>query len=221
MLYDLVGRIAVIGGECALAILFVVSISCLAIIGDRCWLFATNWLDVDLFAQKLSPLLRMRNWTSAKNLAEQSSAATAKVVLAGLSQAHHGPEVTQSALRAAAARERLRLEAYLGLLRALGFTALLVGSLGTVLDVWEFLNTHFTPGGTQAVVNFDAISVLAPLAAGLVTAIPALFVAGVLGTQAQRTMQQIEFLSEFVMVQVAIASQPTLEIHKGNSALAA
>lgn len=221
MLYDFVGRIAVIGGECALAILFIVSICCLAIIGDRIWLFATSWLDTDLFAQKLSPLLRSRNWTSSKQLAEQSAAATAVVVLAGLSQVQHGPEVIQAAMRAAATRERLRLEAYLGLLRALGFTALLVGTLGTVLDIWEFLNTHFTNGSTQSLVNFDAISVLAPLAGGLVTAIPALFVAGVLSTQAQRTMQQVEFISEFVMVQVAIASQSTPEIHKSTSARAA
>jgi biopolymer transport protein ExbB/TolQ len=221
MLYDLVGRIAVIGGECALALLFVVSISCLAIIGDRLWLFATSWLDVDLFAQKLTPLLRARNWAAAKTLTEQSSAATAVVTLAGLSQVQYGPDVVQAAMRAATSRERLRLEAYLGLLRSLGFTALLVGSLGTVLDTWEFLNTHFTQGGTQAIVNFAAISVLAPLAGGLATAIPALFVAGVLSTQAQRTMQQVEFIREFVMAQVAIASQSTLEIHRGNSARAA
>jgi biopolymer transport protein ExbB/TolQ len=221
MLYDFVGRIAVIGGECALAILFIVSISCLTIIGDRAWLFATSWLDADLFAQKLSPLLRSQNWTGAKQLAEQSAASTAVVVLAGLSQVQHGPEVTQAAMRAATARERLRLEAYLGLLRVLGFTALLVGTLGTVLDIWEFLNTHFTQHGMHAVTNFDAISVLAPLAGGLVTAIPALFVAGVLSTQAQRVLQQVEFITEFVMVQIAIASRPAMGIHQANAARAA
>lgn len=221
MLYDLIGRIAIIGGECALVVLFIVSICCLAIIGDRVWLFATGWLDIDLFAQRLSPLLRSKNLTGAIQLAEQSPGSPALVVLAGLSQLQHGPTVMQAAMRSAAARERLRLEAYLGLLRALGVAALLIGSLGTVLDTWELLNTQFTQGSTRTLVNFDAISVLAPLAAGLITAIPAMFVARVLTTQAERTLQQVEFITEFVMVQVAIGSPSASGIQKSNMARAA
>jgi biopolymer transport protein ExbB len=212
MLYDLIGRFAGIGGECALAVLFVVSIVSLALICDRVWYFVQRHLDVDLFAGQLAPLLRAHDWSGAQDVAQQSPASPALTVLAGLSQVDFGPQAVQAVMRSAAARERLRLDAHLGLLRSLGLAALLVGLLGTVFDLWEFLNSPGVSNSGKTLMNYNAISVLAPLAAGLLAATPAFFAASILTSHVQKTMNQIEFITEFVMAQLTadagVGSQP-------------
>lgn len=221
MLYDLIGRFAGIGGECALVVLFLVSTVNVAIVCDRVWFFAQRILDIDLFAGRLAPLLRSRDWLGAREIAQQSPASPSVVVMAGLSQIDNGANTVRAVMRSASARERLRLDAYLGLLRALGFAALLVGVLGTVFDLWEFLNSPGTSNNGKTVVSYNAISVLAPLAAGLLAATPALFVASVLTSYVQKIMCEVEFITEFVMSQIAVEVPAVAEKPKAFSVRAA
>jgi biopolymer transport protein ExbB len=220
MLYDLIGRFAGIGGECALVVLFVVSTVSVAIVCDRVWFFAQRVLDIDLFAGRLAPLLRAKDWLGAREHAQQSPASPSVVVMAGLSQIDNGANTVRAVMRSASARERLRLDAYLGLLRALGCAALLVGMLGTVFDLWEFLNSPGIASG-KTVVGYRAISVLAPLAAGLLAATPALFVASVLTSYVQKIMCEVEFITEFVMSQIAVETPAVAEKPKAFSVRAA
>jgi biopolymer transport protein ExbB len=221
MLYDLIGRFARIGGECALGVLFLVSIVSVALICDRSWFFARRRLDIDAFAQRLLPLLRSQDWSGARSVAQQSPASSSLIVLAGLSQVGHGSDAVHAVMRSALARERMRLEAHLGLLRALGLAALLVGLLGTVFDLWEFLNSLGVPTSGKTVFSYQGISVLASLAAGLLAATPALFVASVLTSLVHKTVHQIEFITEFVMSQLVATSPQSVEFHKPYPARAA
>jgi biopolymer transport protein ExbB len=221
MLYDLIGRFAGIGGEVALVVLFLVSTVSLAIVCDRVWFFAQRVLDIDLFAQRLAPLLRAKDWLGARGVAQESSASPSVVVLAGLSQIENGPNTVRAVMRSASTRERLKLDAYLGLLRALGCAALLVGVLGTVFDLWEFLNSPGVSNNGKTVVSYNAISVLAPLAAGLLAATPALFVASVMTSYVQKIMYEVEFITEFVMSQIAVESPAVAESPKVFSVRAA
>jgi biopolymer transport protein ExbB/TolQ len=126
-------------------------------------------------------------------------------------------------MRATTVRERMRMEAYLDGLRALGFTALLVGMCGTVLDLWEYLNSSGAASSGKTVIAYQGIVVLAPLAAGLMAATPALIAASLLRSYVRKLLYQIEFITEFVMahatqrstatnVDAANESPPTLTI---------
>ncbi len=221
MLYDLIGRFARIGGECALGVLFLVSIVSVAMVCDRVWFFARRRIDIDAFAQRLLPLLRVQDWSGARNVAQQSLASPSLIVLAGLSQVGHGSDAVHIVMRSALARERIRLETHLGLLRSLGLVALLVGTLGTVFDLWEFLNSAGLTTSGRTVLSYQGISVLAPLAAGLLAATPALFVASVLSSQVQKIVHQIEFITDFVMAQLVAVSPSHVEFPKSYSVRAA
>jgi biopolymer transport protein ExbB len=199
MLYDLIGRLAGIGGEFALALLFLISTVSLAIVCDRVWYFAQRLLNIDLFAQRLGPSLKSGDWSSAQQTAQESPASPAVVVAAGLSQYERGSVAMQAVMRATTARERMRMEAYLDALRVLGFTALLVGTCGTVFDLWEYLNSPGVSSAGRTVISYQGIAVLAPLAAGLMAATPAFIVASLLQSHVRKLLHQIEFITEFVM----------------------
>ena len=221
MLYDLIGRFARIGGQCALEALFLMSIVSVAIICDRVWFFARRRLDIEAFALRLLPHLRAQDWKAARAVAEQSPTSPSSIVIAGLSQVDRGPSAAQAVMRSAMARERMRLETHLGLLRALGLAALLVGLLGTVFDLWGYLNSTGIPTAAKITFRYQGISVLASLAAGLLTATPALFVAALISTQVRKTVNQSEFISEFLMSQLVAASPLPVETPQKYSARAA
>jgi biopolymer transport protein ExbB len=200
MLHQVLNQVSQAGGETILALLLLVSIMTVAIISNRIWFFVCHYIDADKFARQILPVMGDEDWPKARNLARRSTASICLVVQAGLTQVDRGRGAMRDAMQSAKLHERLRLEGQLRLLGALGQSALLLGLLGTVFDLLEFSRE---PGAHAArlVDAFDAFFILAPTAAGLLVAIPALLAHSLLKGHVRSLIGQVDALIPLLLLQ--------------------
>ena len=206
MLHQVMLEAARIGGECALGLLFVASIVGVAIISDRAWFLARTRLDADLFARQLLQALHAGDLPRARSIAARSKASLALVVSAGLSQLPQGMRAMTAAMRIAKGHERVRLEGQLGLLSAIGQCSLLLGLLGTILDLMQVALVGSAAGLTAnspfATTPPDALAILTPAAAGFLVAIPSLFANRVLTNHIRQTLRRIDSVTQLLLLQL-------------------
>lgn len=211
MFHHVLLEAARIGGECALGLLFVASIVGVAIISDRIWLFARTRIDADLFARQLLQALNSGDLQRARGIAARSRASLALVVSAGLSQLPQGLRAMKAAMRIAKGHERVRLEGQLGLLGAIGQCSLLVGLLGTILDLMQVAIAGNAAGLTSsspfAATSPDTLAIVTPTAAGLLVAIPTLFADRVLKNHIRQSLRKIDSVTQLLLLQLREAAR--------------
>lgn len=199
MLHQLVLQVAALGSEAVLGLLLVVSVISLAIIANRTWFLFQHRIDADAFARQLLLAIDGDNWQKAQAVVRRSAASICLVIGAGLSQVDEGRAAVEMAIRSATARERIRLEGPLGMLSSLGIAALLLGVLGTLIDLIQFAQIA---ADQQSGTWLDIILTLAPLGAGIFVAVPALLAASALDCRVRLVLGQIDSLSQIVLLQI-------------------
>lgn len=199
MLHQLILQVTALGSEAVLGLLLLTSVVSLAIIANRTWFFFQHRIDADAFARQLLLALDGDNWPKAQAVVRRSSASICLVIGAGLSQVDAGRSAVERAIRSATARERIRLEGPLGVLAALGVAALLLGVLGTLLDLLQFAQAAAVDDSASWLGVFLA---LAPAAAGTLVAIPAFVASAALNSRVRMVIGQIDSLAQIILLQV-------------------
>ena len=199
MLHQLIMQVTALSSEAVLGLLLFTSVVSLAVIANRIWFFLQHRIDADAFARQLLLALDGDNWPKAQAVVRRSSASICLVIGAGLSQVDAGRSAVERAIRSATARERIRLEGPLGVLSALGVAALLLGLLGTLLDLLQFAQAAAVDESANWLGAFLA---LAPAAAGTFVAIPAIVAAAALNSRVRMVIGQIDSLAQIILLQV-------------------
>ena len=175
-----------LGAGWVLVLMFILSIVSVAVMLERAWLFISLRDDLPTLMRDLAKLLRGGDLAGARKRLERSPSAEAAVVVAGLVEAHQGPDAAEEAMSGAAALQRTRLEKRLAILGTIGNNAPFIGLLGTVIGIvaaFDELARESAAAGAQAAANGGS-SVSAALqahisealvatAVGLFVAIPA------------------------------------------------
>ena len=206
MLHQLILQVTALSSEAVLGLLLLTSVVSLAIIANRIWFFFEHRIDADAFARQLLLALDGDNWPKAQAVVRRSSASICLVIGAGLSQVDAGRSAVERAIRSATARERIRLEGPLGMLPALGYTALLLGVLGTLLDLIQLAQAAALEPAAGAIAQptggLGWLVALAPAAAGIFVAIPGLLAAAALHCRVRLVVRQIDSLAQIILLQV-------------------
>ncbi len=153
------------------------SIAALGISAERLWtLRPARVTPPDLLA-------RVWRWIQDGQLDSQklkelrATSPLGEILAAGLANSRHGREIMKECIEEAAARVIHELERYLNALGSIAAVAPLLGLLGTVLGMIEIFSGFMSTGMANAPVLAGGISkALITTAAGLIVAIPALFV---------------------------------------------
>ncbi len=203
MMHELLQRLAHFGGECALVILFILSVVNVAAIGERLWHFWKRRLNVDDFAIQLATLVRAGETARARTLAQQSENSVCVVVQAALTQSGNGLKAVRRALSVAMSKEQARLRSRLAIFRDLGRCALLTGFAGTLFDLLAINLSAIPDGAGSESVGYRvlqlAIAALAPSAAGLAVAVPAFIASALAKTHVERLLLACDFAAQMLV----------------------
>lgn len=203
MMHQLMIRLAQVGGECAFWLLLAISIASSGIISNRVWFLLKYRIDVEEFARALLQHLRAGDWAKARAVAGRSAASACQVVAGGLTQIDEGNRAVRRAMRSVRLLEMIRLEGHLGVLARLGYTAVLIGLLGTLCDIiaWD-ASPAPEAAAIVAVAPAFPYAALAPTAAGLAIAVPALFASTLLKNRVRHRLRQIDWVVQLVQLQL-------------------
>jgi biopolymer transport protein ExbB len=206
MMHELFRRLAQFGGEGSLYVLFAMSIVTVAIIAERIWTFVRRYANADKLIRQLAAVLGV-DLAETSALVHGSQASLCRIVAAGLAAAASGPQAVRDALQTAAAREGQFLKRNLALLQELGRFSVLIGLVGTLLDLLSLT----TPTGVEVLAGgasnrsatYLVISTLAPAVAGLLVAIPAWLTASVLNDRIQKLSSEFDEVAQLVAAELA------------------
>jgi biopolymer transport protein ExbB/TolQ len=210
MMHELLQRLAHFGGECALVILFILSVVNVAAISERFWYFWKRRLDIDDFASQLATLVRAGETVLARTVAEQSENSVCVIVLAALTQAGNGLKAARRALSVAISKERLRLRSKVTIFQDLGRCAILTGIAGTLFDLLAMNLSTIPDGAATESVGYQvlqlAIAALAPSAAGLAVAVPAFIASGIAKAHVERALLACDFVAQLLISQLPVST---------------
>jgi len=211
MMHQLMIRLAQMGGECAFWLLLAISIVSSGIISNRVWFLFKYRIDVEEFARALLQHLRTGDWAKARAVANRSAASACMVVAGGLTQIDDGPRAVRRAMRSVRLLERIRLEGHVGVLARLGYTAVLIGLLGTVCDViaWDASPSPEATSITTQAATFP-FATLAPTAAGLAIAAPALLASTLLKNRVRHRLRLTDWVTQLVLLQLGSLHLPAM-----------
>lgn len=203
MMHQLMIRVAQMGGECAFWLLLTISIVSSGIISNRVWFLFKNRVDVEEFARALLQHLRTGDWAKARSVAGRSSASVCMVVAGGLTQIDEGNRAVRRAMRSVRLLEKVRIEGHIGVLATLGYTALLIGVLGTICDIitWDALPMPETISLAVSAPKFPYMA-LGPTAGGLAIAVPALLASTLLKNRMRQRLRQIDWVAQLLLLQL-------------------
>ena len=202
MLHQLLNQIAPAGGAASVGLLLVASVISVAIISKHAWFLRRNRVNGDLLARQLLPLLATGDWTRARAVATRSSASVCLVISAGLTQVDQGKQAVRAAMLSVKAHQRIRLEGELGVLAAIGRSALLIGLLGTCFNLTLLARDPATTLAGIGPTFSEVLDVIGPMAAGLIVAIPALLASSILKCRARHILSQVDCLAHLLLLQI-------------------
>lgn len=185
------------------------SVLSVAIILERGWFFWSLRDDLVVLQRDLRNALQ-ESIDLAKKRMERSPSAEAAVVLAGLAEAHNGPNAAEEAMAGAAALQRMKLERRLAYLGTLGNNAPFIGLFGTVIGIVQAFEAlgqaakaPVAQGAAaqmapQAVMSSIAEALVAT-AVGLAVAIPAVAFNNLFQRLIKSTLANTEALTRILM----------------------
>ena len=144
---------------------------------ERMMYFAVRGGNAETALSLALSSVRAGNEEEALRILDKCSHPFGCVALVMLSVPGAPPEAIEEKLRIALSGQRLQLERHLGLIGTLGRTTPLIGLLGTVWGTMRALHEMSKPGiGGSSLLASGVAEALLATAAGLVIAVPALFV---------------------------------------------
>jgi biopolymer transport protein ExbB len=166
------------GAAWVLWIMAALSLGSLAVIIERGWLFWSLRDDIAALMAELTKKLDARDFAGAKTLLARSKSTEAAVVHAGLLAAERGRDAADTAMTAANAWQKAKLERWLSYLGTVGSNAPFIGLLGTVIGIMGAFEelSRSQIGGAQLApegVMAKIAEALVATAIGLIIAIPA------------------------------------------------
>ncbi|MGZ3423958.1 MAG: MotA/TolQ/ExbB proton channel family protein [Polyangiales bacterium] len=163
-----------VGAAPVMYLMLGLSAGSLAVILERAWVYRAASDDLESLAKDLDRCLADGDLDGAKKRLSSSRSIEAKVVLAGLEHAHHGPEAAAQAIYGATALHKTRLEERLAFLGTLGNNAPFIGLFGTVIGIVQaFDKLGGSSAGAGTEVMGSIAEALVATAIGLLVAIPA------------------------------------------------
>ena len=196
-LTPLIMKVALMGAEWVLWLLFVLSAVSIAIAIDKFLLFYKARLPVMEVTQKFQKILHDDGIDAAKKYLEKHKHnPQVRILLAGLEETGSGKEAMRNAMIARQALEKSKMERFLTFLATLGNNAPFIGLLGTVIGIMgAFYKLHANVTGGTSVVMKDISEALVATAVGLFVAIPAVIFNNVFRQKIRRTLTDVTVLS--------------------------
>jgi len=194
--------LAMTGGDWVIYLLLLCSVAALAVIVERAIVLrreeaALAGLDADLLRG-----LGSDDLSKLEETVRRHPGAAARILQAGLAQAHHGPAGVEDHLIAATLAEKRGLERRLLILGTLGNNAPFVGLFGTVLGVIKSFHDLAASGSGPEVVMQGLSEALVATAAGLFVAIPCVVSYNYLSGKAKDLLAQTESFGRILLAQV-------------------
>jgi biopolymer transport protein ExbB/TolQ len=206
-LTQLLVDIACLGTEWVLWLLLGLSILSCQVILDRACFFWKRRANADWLAKQMYSLLRQGELAKARAIVNRSGAPECLVLAAGLSDLEHGPQVVAEAMKAAQARERLRMEGEMGLLTMIATYAPVVGLMGTVLGAVGAIHNMSYPFSEQNLVEAATAGLSEALMSSAAGLFVAVFAGGgyhLLARRIQSVTAQINALMHLVLAEARI-----------------
>ena len=169
---DSMKLLALSGGDWVIWGLILSSIVAVAIIFDRGVLLKKETEALDGLSTALLKSLDGDDLAAIEKALKQHPGSAARILQAGLAQAHRGAAAVEDYLVAASLTERRYVEHRLLVLGTLGNNAPFVGLFGTVLGVIKAFHDLAQAGAGPEAVMLGLSEALVATAAGLLVAIP-------------------------------------------------
>jgi biopolymer transport protein ExbB/TolQ len=200
--------LALTGGDWVIYLLLLCSVVAAAVIVERGILLRRE----EGALAGLDPVLRKGLGSDdlpelEKTLALHPGAA-ARILLAGLAQAKHGPAGVEDHLVAATLAEKRGLERRILILGTLGNNAPFVGLFGTVLGVIKSFHDLAQQGSGPEVVMQGLSEALVATAVGLFVAIPCVVAYNYLSAKAKDLLARTESFGRILLAQVRTQHAP-------------
>jgi len=188
------------GGPIMYPLLFC-SIIVITITIERLWFFFSQKGDLDDLKRVVLRLMEKEAPLDAIQYLQRVNHPVARMLQAGMIYFGKEREILERNLKEAGEQEIKRMEKGLGLLDVVVTAAPLLGLLGTVIGIIQSFNVLSAAEGlpSAAALSQGIAEALITTAAGLVIAIPALFIIHWLGGIIERRVQQMNSVSkEFI-----------------------
>jgi biopolymer transport protein ExbB len=193
-----------VGASPIMYLMIALSITSVAIMLDRAFLFFSLRENLERLAKELSQKLYGGDLEGARNLVAGSRSAEAAIVSAGLQQYERGADAVAEAMAGASVLQRMRLERRLAFLGTLGNNAPFIGLLGTVIGIvqafqkLEEAGRSASAGPSTAVMGAIAEALVAT-AIGLAVAIPAVAAFNYFQRRIKSTLGNAEALTHILL----------------------
>ena len=155
-------------------LLIFLSITSLAMIGERAYRFYSVRIKLPVFMGELLPLLEKGNLLAARNVAEAAPGPIPRVVALMLGMRYPLSRKDEEALGRSAKREVIRLERFLPYIATIGTVSVFIGLFGTVVHIIDAFQKLGSAGsGGIAAVGPPLAKALVATAMGIFAAVPA------------------------------------------------
>lgn len=191
MLIERLMKLALLGSEWVLYLLFTLSIISISTIAERWWFFAKRTGGAERLRVAVSEFLRDGKVSDAAKLLQTKNTLEARVGRQALLWAHCGPSAVDDAVESELTRMRKELERGANFLGTVGNNAPFIGLFGTVLGViiaFHALGSAAQNPNSMNHVMAGIAEALVATGVGLLVAIPAVVAYNVL----QKRIGQVE-----------------------------
>jgi biopolymer transport protein ExbB len=189
-----------VGAEWVLWLLIILSMFSVAVMIERGLYYLSLRADFATLADDLRKLLLGGKFKEARKRLVDERGVEAEVARAGLEEAERGADAAESAMLAAKARVRLRLERNLAFLGTLGANAPFIGLFGTVLGIIKaFKDLAGNQAGGITIVMAGISEALVATAVGLLVAIPAVVGFNFYNRRVRTLSSQVETVGQTIL----------------------
>ncbi len=217
MLTNLLLRLAFIGAEWVLWLLFALSFASIALIIERALYFRNHKVNGEELATQLSEQFRKGNRQGAIQIVRELPPDSIEyaVVSAGITTMPNGLESCYQAMQSAKASLRPKLEKNLSILATIGANAPFVGLLGTVLGIIHAARDLAATGSQSNpnAVMSGVFEALVATAVGLFVAIPAVVAYNIFQRRVRMTLSHVDSIAHLILTFL----QPDLQPAKPSS----
>lgn len=211
MLTNLLLKLAFVGAEWVLWILFGLSFASIALIIERALYFRNHKVNGDELTAQLNEQLRKGDRQGAIQLVRQlpEDSIEYAVASAGIISMSNGLESCYQAMQSARARMRPMLERNLSILATIGANSPFVGLLGTVLGIIHAARDLAATGSQSNpnAVMSGVFEALVATAVGLFVAIPAVVAYNIFQRRVRLTLAHVDSLMHMILTMLQPESQ--------------
>lgn len=200
-LTEILGNLALVGGEWVLYVLIASSVLSLAVVVQKGLYFYRNRIVWDSFAEMVTALMNKKDTDAAREYVSRISTPAARVLHAGFENLSKGPSAVEEILIGRRLSEKFKMESKLVILGTLGNNAPFIGLFGTVLGIIKaFHDLAVSENPNPSVVMAGVSEALVATAVGLLVAIPAVIAYNYFQRRVKEQVTQMETASKILLV---------------------